>query len=92
MPSATETEGAVVYLDDEPGTNYVWNEAYVAGVHNYQGGLYTSSFGGSVVSAGSLTWPALVRLQKSGTYDQIAAKYGLAGNKYSPIAVNQGKQ
>ncbi|MEO8133287.1 MAG: ABC transporter substrate-binding protein [Betaproteobacteria bacterium] len=35
---------------------------------------------------------ALERLQKSGTYDRIAAKYGLAGNKYSPIAVNQGKQ
>ncbi len=35
---------------------------------------------------------ALDRLQKSGTYDQIAAKYGLAGNKLSPIGVNQGKQ
>jgi len=35
---------------------------------------------------------ALDRLQKNGTYDQIAAKYGLAGNKLSPIAVNQGKQ
>ncbi len=35
---------------------------------------------------------ALERLQKNGTYDQIAAKYGLVGNKYSPIAVNQGKQ
>jgi polar amino acid transport system substrate-binding protein len=35
---------------------------------------------------------ALDRLQKNGTYDQIAAKYGLQGNKLSPVAVNQGKQ
>jgi len=35
---------------------------------------------------------ALERLQKNGTYDQIAAKYGLAGNKLSPIAINQGKE
>ena len=35
---------------------------------------------------------ALERLQKSGTYDQIAAKYGLSGNKLSPIAINQGKE
>jgi len=35
---------------------------------------------------------ALERLQKNGTYDQIAAKYGLAGNKFSPIAINQGKE
>ena len=35
---------------------------------------------------------ALERLQKNGTYDQIAAKYGLAGNKLSPIGVNQGKE
>jgi len=34
---------------------------------------------------------ALERLQKSGTYDQIAAKYGLSGNKLSPITINQGK-
>jgi polar amino acid transport system substrate-binding protein len=34
---------------------------------------------------------ALDRLQKNGTYDKIAAKYGLAGNKLSPIAINQGK-
>jgi polar amino acid transport system substrate-binding protein len=34
---------------------------------------------------------ALERLQKNGTYDQIAAKYGLSGNKLSPIAINQGK-
>ena len=89
MPSATETEGAVVYLDDEPGTNYVWNEAYVAGVHNYQGGLYTSSFGGSVVSAGSLTWPALVRLQKSGT-DVVVAKSADNGATWSIAATLAG--
>jgi len=35
---------------------------------------------------------ALERLQKNGTYDQIAAKYGLAGNKLSPIGINQGKE
>lgn len=35
---------------------------------------------------------ALDRLQKNGTYDKIAAKYGLQGNKLSPIGVNQGKQ
>jgi len=35
---------------------------------------------------------ALDRLQKNGTYDQIAAKYGLSGNKFSPIAINQGKE
>lgn len=35
---------------------------------------------------------ALDRLQKNGTYDQIAAKYGLTANKLSPIAVNQGKE
>lgn len=35
---------------------------------------------------------ALERLQKNGTYDQIAAKYGVAGNKLSPIAINQGKE
>jgi polar amino acid transport system substrate-binding protein len=35
---------------------------------------------------------ALERLQKNGTYDRIAAKYGLQGNKLSPIGVNQGKQ
>ena len=34
---------------------------------------------------------ALDRLQKNGTYDQIAAKYGLSGNKLTPIGVNQGK-
>lgn len=34
---------------------------------------------------------ALERLQKNGTYDQIAAKYGLQGNKLTPIGVNQGK-
>jgi polar amino acid transport system substrate-binding protein len=35
---------------------------------------------------------AIERLQKNGTYDQIAAKYGLQGNKLAPIAVNQGKE
>jgi polar amino acid transport system substrate-binding protein len=35
---------------------------------------------------------ALDRLQKNGAYDQIAAKYGLVGNKLSPIAINQGKE
>ena len=35
---------------------------------------------------------ALERLQKNGTYDQIAAKYGLGGNKLSPIGINQGKE
>ena len=35
---------------------------------------------------------ALERLQKNGTYDHIAAKYGLAGNKLSPIGINQGKE
>jgi len=35
---------------------------------------------------------ALERLQNNGTYDQIAAKYGLAANKLSPITVNQGKE
>lgn len=35
---------------------------------------------------------ALERLQKNGTYDQIAAKYGLAGNKVATIGVNQGKE
>ena len=35
---------------------------------------------------------ALERLQKNGTYDQIAAKYGLADNKLSPIGINQGKE
>ena len=35
---------------------------------------------------------ALERLQKNGTYDQIAAKYGLSANKLSPITVNQGKE
>jgi polar amino acid transport system substrate-binding protein len=35
---------------------------------------------------------ALERLQKNGTYDQIAAKYGLTGNKLSPIGINQGKE
>ncbi|MEO8303147.1 MAG: ABC transporter substrate-binding protein [Betaproteobacteria bacterium] len=35
---------------------------------------------------------ALDRLHKNGTYDKIAAKYGLQGNKLSPIGVNQGKQ
>jgi polar amino acid transport system substrate-binding protein len=35
---------------------------------------------------------ALERLQKNGAYDQIAAKYGLVGNKLSPIAINQGKE
>jgi polar amino acid transport system substrate-binding protein len=34
---------------------------------------------------------ALERLQKNGTYDRIAAKYGLSDNKLSPIAINQGK-
>jgi polar amino acid transport system substrate-binding protein len=35
---------------------------------------------------------ALERLQKNGTYDQIATKYGLTGNKLSPIGINQGKE
>jgi len=35
---------------------------------------------------------ALERLQKNGTYDRIAAKYGLSDNKLSPIAINQGKE
>jgi len=35
---------------------------------------------------------ALERLQRNGTYDNVAAKYGLQGNKLTPIGVNQGKQ
>jgi polar amino acid transport system substrate-binding protein len=35
---------------------------------------------------------ALDRLQKNGTYDRIAAKYGLSGNKLAPITINQGRE
>ena len=89
MPSAAETEGVVVYLDDEPGTNYVWNEAYVAGVHNYQGALYTSSVGGTAASVGTLTMPALVRMQKSGN-DIVVAKSTDNGSTWSTLATFTG--
>jgi polar amino acid transport system substrate-binding protein len=35
---------------------------------------------------------ALDRLQKNGTYGQIAAKYGLSANELSPITINQGRE
>lgn len=34
---------------------------------------------------------AMDRLQQKGIYDQILAKYGLAGSKLTPIGINQGK-
>lgn len=34
---------------------------------------------------------AMDRLQQKGIYDQILAKYGLAGSKLAPIGINQGK-
>ena len=46
----------------------------------------------NVVSVRDAIKGALERLQKNGTYDQIAAKYGLVGNKLTPIGLNQGKQ
>jgi len=35
---------------------------------------------------------ALERLQKNGAYDKLLAKYSLQSSRYTPIAINQGKQ
>jgi polar amino acid transport system substrate-binding protein len=34
---------------------------------------------------------AIERLQASGAYDKMLAKYGLADNKLTPISINKGE-
>ncbi len=85
-PSSGSSNASVLYLDDVEADTYQWtgDQVFIVGPYNYEGGAYVANGGYSANAAGSVSYPAIVRMVNDGN-DIVIQKSNDLGVNWSTI-------